>query len=88
MNEYRIQKLYRYICLEFKNQRQLIGKRQEEVAFDLSVTAGHLSRIENGKKPRIALHTFLVMSEYYGVDFHKVVKNAEEKWNWMKEYRY
>ncbi|EJV12073.1 hypothetical protein HMPREF1333_00180, partial [Enterococcus faecalis ERV37] len=44
MNEYRIQKLYRYICLEFKNQRQLIGKRQEEVAFDLSVTAGHLSR--------------------------------------------
>lgn len=79
MNEYRIQKLYRYICLEFKNQRQLIGKRQEEVAFDLSVTAGQLSRIENGKKPRIALHTFLVMSEYYGVDFHKVVKNAEEK---------
>lgn len=44
MNEYRIQKLYRYICLEFKNQRQLIGKRKEEVAFDLSVTAGHLSR--------------------------------------------
>ena len=43
------------------------------------MTAGHLSRIENGKKPRIALHTFLVMSEYYGVDFHKVVKNAEEK---------
>ncbi|MBJ6239747.1 helix-turn-helix domain-containing protein [Staphylococcus aureus] len=79
MNEYRIQKLYKYICLEFKNQRLLIGKRQEEVAFDLSVTAGHISRIENGKKPRIALHTFLVMSEYYGVEFDKVVSNAKEK---------
>ncbi|MDK9847686.1 helix-turn-helix transcriptional regulator [Staphylococcus equorum] len=81
MNEYRIQKLYKYICLEFKNQRQLIGKRQEEVAFDLSVTAGHLSRIENGKKPKIALHTFLVMSEYYDVDFGKIVNNAKEKMN-------
>lgn len=79
MNEYRIQKLYKYICLELKNQRLLIGKRQEEVAFDLSVTAGHISRIENGKKPRIALHTFLVMSEYYGVEFDKVVSNAKEK---------
>ncbi|PZK24848.1 XRE family transcriptional regulator, partial [Staphylococcus aureus] len=39
MNNYEIDKLYTYICLEFKNYRTSdnVNKKQEEVAFDLNI---------------------------------------------------
>ncbi|HDC5709755.1 helix-turn-helix transcriptional regulator (plasmid) [Staphylococcus aureus] len=79
MNDYDVNQLYRYICLEIKNQRQMLNKRQEEVAFDLNMSAGYLSRIENGKIKKLSLYTLLLLSDYYGIPFEKVVRNAKYK---------
>ncbi|COZ55679.1 TPA: helix-turn-helix transcriptional regulator [Staphylococcus aureus] len=79
MNDYDVNQLYRYICLEIKNQRQMLNKRQEEVAFDLNMSAGYLSRIENGKIKKLSLYTLLMLSDYYGIPFEKVVRNAKYK---------
>ncbi|MBG3369104.1 helix-turn-helix transcriptional regulator [Staphylococcus aureus] len=79
MNDYDVNQLYRYICLEIKNQRQILNKRQEEVAFDLNMSAGYLSRIENGKIKKLSLYTLLMLSDYYGIPFEKVVRNAKYK---------
>ncbi|HDA2618953.1 TPA: helix-turn-helix transcriptional regulator [Staphylococcus aureus] len=79
MNNYDVNQLYRYICLEIKNQRQMLNKRQEEVAFDLNMSAGYLSRIENGKIKKLSLYTLLLLSDYYGIPFEKVVRNAKYK---------
>ncbi|AQR26686.1 TPA: helix-turn-helix transcriptional regulator [Staphylococcus aureus] len=79
MNYFKVNRLYKYICLEIKNQRQILKKKQEEVAFDLDMSAGYLSRIENGKIEKLSLHTLLVLSEYYDIPFEKVVRNAKHK---------
>ncbi|GBZ04651.1 hypothetical protein M6K109_2673 [Staphylococcus aureus] len=79
MNDYDVNQLYRYICLEIKNQRQMLNKRQEEVGFDLNMSAGYLSRIENGKIKKLSLYTLLLLSDYYGIPFEKVVRNAKYK---------
>jgi transcriptional regulator with XRE-family HTH domain len=79
-NDYfNISKEYKYICEEFKSRRKELKKTQEDVAFDLGFTAGHLSRIENGKKMATSLKTFLELSRYYDVDFGTLVKKANAK---------
>jgi transcriptional regulator with XRE-family HTH domain len=57
----------------------MLNKRQEEVAFDLNMSAGYLSRIENGKIKKLSLYTLLMLSDYYGIPFEKVVRNAKYK---------
>ncbi|WP_147614271.1 helix-turn-helix domain-containing protein [Staphylococcus xylosus] len=78
-NEYNSIKEYKYICDELKNRRLALKKSQEDVAFDLGFTAGHLSRIENGKKLSTSLKTFLILSNYYDLDFGTLVKKANAK---------
>lgn len=75
-----IEKLYIYICLEFKHYRIDIAKiKQEEVAFDLDITPGYLSRMENGKIPKLSLYHLLRLADYYKVDFVDIVQAATEK---------
>ena len=80
MNNYEIDKLYTYICLEFKNYRTSdnVNKKQEEVAFDLNITASYLSKIENGKIKKLSLYYFMVLASYYGLTVEKIIENAKK----------
>jgi transcriptional regulator with XRE-family HTH domain len=80
MSQTEIQRLYTYICLELKHYRINISKlKQEEVAFDLDMTPGYLSRIENGKISKLSLYHLLRLSDYYNVAFVDIVQSATEK---------
>ena len=80
MSQTEIQRLYTYICLELKHYRINISKlKQEEVAFDLGMTPGYWSRIENGKISKLSLYHLLRLSDYYNVAFVDIVQSATEK---------
>lgn len=72
-------KLHKYICLELKHQRQEKKLTQDKVAFDLDFPASYLSNIENGKRASTSLVTFLKIANCIGVDFKKILYNAEVK---------
>lgn len=84
LDENNLDRLYKYICLELKNQRKNKKNKvtQGDVASHLGIDISYISRIENGKKNRVALNTFLAIAEYYGVSMHIIIKNAEKR---MKE---
>lgn len=72
-------KLHKYICLELKHQRLLMELKQDKVAFDLGISASYLSDVENGKRGKTSLVTYLAIANYYDVDFKKIIHNAEER---------
>lgn len=72
-------KLHKYICLELKHQRKEKKLTQDKVAFDLGFPASYLSNIENGKRASTSLVTYLKIANCIGVDFKKVMYNAEER---------
>lgn len=72
-------KLHKYICLELKHQRVLMELKQDKVAFDLGISASYLSDVENGKRGKTSLVTYLAIANYYDVDFKKIIHNAEER---------
>lgn len=72
-------KLHKYICLELKHQRTLMNLRQDKVAFDLGISASYLSDIENGKREKTSLITYLKIANYYEVSLNNILYRAEEK---------
>ncbi|WP_436949281.1 helix-turn-helix domain-containing protein [Staphylococcus shinii] len=74
-------KLHKYICLELKHQRRLMELKQDKVAFDLGISASYLSDVENGKRGKTSLVTYLAIANYYDVDFKLILYRAEEKMN-------
>lgn len=74
-----ILKLHKYICLELKNQRINKELTQDKVAFDLGISASYLSNIENGKRGKTSLVTYLKIANYYDVEFNIIYKKAKAK---------
>lgn len=70
--------LQKYVCLELKVQRILLGLRQDKVAFDLDISPSYLSSIENGNKSKIAFVTLMNLADYYELDFKAMLSRAEE----------
>lgn len=79
MNENEMLKLHKYICEELRKKRIKLEKRQDEVAFDLNITASFLSRIETGKKPNSSFITYLVLCDYYGTNLDTIIRKARRK---------
>ncbi|CUY02240.1 helix-turn-helix domain-containing protein [Staphylococcus epidermidis] len=50
---------------------------QEDIAFDLDVSASYISQVENGKKEYISLYFVLVMCEYYDMPLSQILYEVE-----------
>lgn len=72
-------KLHKYICLELKHQRKSKELIQDKVAFDLGISASYLSDIENGKRHKTSLVTYLKIANYYNIEFDIIYKKAKAK---------
>ncbi|WP_251522042.1 helix-turn-helix transcriptional regulator [Staphylococcus sp. Marseille-Q6910] len=71
--------LQKYVCYELKFIRRQQKLSQEEVAFQLDVTASYLSRIENGQFTNTPMYFFFQLCDIYNVKFANVINNAIEK---------
>ena len=65
------------ICKQLKKIRIDKHISQEDIAFDLDVSASYISQVENGKKEYISLYFVLVMCEYYDVPLSQILYEVE-----------
>ncbi|WP_213482805.1 helix-turn-helix domain-containing protein [Staphylococcus epidermidis] len=61
------------ICKQLKKIRIDKHISQEDIAFDLDVSASYISQVENGKKEYISLYFVLVMCEYYDMPLSQIL---------------
>lgn len=61
------------ICKQLKKIRIDKHISQEDIAFDLDVSASYISQVENGKKEHISLYFVLVMCEYYDMPLSQIL---------------
>lgn len=79
MNETHAQLIYRYFCKELANIRKNKNISQEEVSFELNISASYLSRIENAKLKNFPFTVCIMLCDYYGVHLDDVYKVATNK---------
>lgn len=65
------------ICKQLKKIRIDKHISQEDIAFDLDVSASYISQVENGKKEYISLYFVLVMCEYYEMPLSQILYEVE-----------
>ncbi|WP_186310569.1 helix-turn-helix domain-containing protein [Staphylococcus epidermidis] len=65
------------ICKKLKKIRIDKHISQEDIAFDLDVSASYISQVENGKKEYISLYFVLVMCEYYDMPLSQILYEVE-----------
>ncbi|WP_354006109.1 helix-turn-helix domain-containing protein [Staphylococcus epidermidis] len=65
------------ICKQLKKIRIDKHISQEDIAFDLDVSASYISQVENGKKEYISLYFVLVMCEYYDIPLSQILYEVE-----------
>ncbi|HAR4024393.1 TPA: helix-turn-helix transcriptional regulator [Staphylococcus aureus] len=65
------------ICKQLKKIRIDKHISQEDIAFDLDVSASYISQVENGKKEYISLYFVLVMCEYYDMPLSQILYEVE-----------
>ncbi|WP_186311638.1 helix-turn-helix domain-containing protein [Staphylococcus epidermidis] len=65
------------ICKQLKKIRIDKHISQEDIAFDLDVSASYISQVENGKKEHISLYFVLVMCEYYDMPLSQILYEVE-----------
>lgn len=65
------------ICKQLKKIRIDKHISQEDIAFDLDVSASYISQVENGKKEYISLYFVLVMCEYYDMPLSQILYEGE-----------
>lgn len=65
------------ICKQLKKIRIDKHISQEDIAFDLDVSASYISQVENGKKEYISLYFVLVMCEYYNMPLSQILYEVE-----------
>lgn len=66
------------ICKQLKKIRIDKHISQEDIAFDLDVSASYISQVENGKKEYISLYFVLVMCEYYDMPLSQILYEVEK----------
>lgn len=79
MDQDKAKQIQKYICLEFASIRKSKKITLEEVAFALDVTPSYLSRIENAKFQNTPLYLFIMLSDYYNIDWYQIVNVATRK---------
>lgn len=65
------------ICKQLKKIRIDKHISQEDIAFDLDVSASYISQVENGKKEYISLYFVLVMCEYYDMPLSQILYEVD-----------
>ncbi|WP_424556387.1 helix-turn-helix domain-containing protein [Staphylococcus epidermidis] len=65
------------ICKQLKKIRIDKHISQEDIAFDLDVSASYISQVENGKKEYISLYFVLVMCDYYDMPLSQILYEVE-----------
>jgi len=65
------------ICKQLKKIRIDKHISQEDIAFDLDVSASYISQVENGKKEHISLYFVLVMCEYYDMPLSQILYEVD-----------
>jgi transcriptional regulator with XRE-family HTH domain len=87
MDKKEAEKTTRYICNELKEIRNNRHLTQEDVAFALNISAGYLSRIENGKLSNTPMYLFIQFCDLYQIEFDKLIKRAYAKINLDNYYK-
>lgn len=87
MNKKEAEKTTRYICNELKTVRRDRKLTQEDVAFTLDITAGYLSRIENGKFSNTPMYLFIQLCDLYHIEFAALIQKAYAKMDIDNRYK-
>lgn len=79
MDQNQARQIQRYICLEFASIRKSKKIKLEDVAFALDITSGYLSRIENAKFQNTPLYLYIMLCDYYDIEWYQIVNVATKK---------
>ncbi|MCD8845197.1 helix-turn-helix domain-containing protein [Staphylococcus gallinarum] len=85
MDRTRAKQIQKYICSEFALIRKSRKLTLEEVAFSIDVTPSYLSRLENAKFQNTPLYIYIMLCDYYRIEWHQIINAATKKLDLDKE---